>query len=191
LANKVRETLMGKTWTLEEIERAKLTSPPNPSSYVSHAGVVAESGERELCRHGAVMGSNECLLCGPVAVGEGGSERTSDEASHRVGEKDSPTIPSGERELPERVWLPDSLARLHAVSPELENVEGAWWTRSQPQTADLRQVAEKAAAKVYQQRHQIPWSDSVDAGIAIAAIIHEAFAGCDAFKAGVGGSEDG
>ncbi len=32
-------------------------------------------------------------------------------------------------DLPERVWLPDGVIMLAAVSPELQNVEGSWWMR--------------------------------------------------------------
>ena len=31
--------------------------------------------------------------------------------------------------MAERVWLPNSVVQLAAVSPELENVEGTWWVR--------------------------------------------------------------
>lgn len=31
---------------------------------------------------------------------------------------------------PDRVWLPTGVVMLAAVSPELENVEGAWWVRA-------------------------------------------------------------
>ena len=33
---------------------------------------------------------------------------------------------------PNRVWLPDGVVMLAAVSPELENVEGAFWIRELP-----------------------------------------------------------
>lgn len=59
-----------------------------------------------------------------------------------------PTTETPEREWPaNRVWLPDGVIALAAVSPELENVEGDWWVRESAdlaRTDDAGRVADTA-----------------------------------------------
>lgn len=54
--------------------------------------------------------------------------------------------PSGE--APERVWLPISVVQLAAASPELENVEGAYYVRA-PAPDSIAEKARRAAQSVF------------------------------------------
>jgi hypothetical protein len=68
-------------------------------------------------------------------------------------------------QAPERVWLPDSVILLAAVSPELENIEGAYWIRETNKTClwkeDPDDVWETACGELFQLNDGAPSANNL------------------------------